>query len=157
LTSGIYLIEKEALSVFIKQISVFMENRPVRLEELTTLFGQNGIDLVALSIADTSDFGILRAIVDDSDKALQIAKENGYNAGLINVIAVVVPDEPDGLARVLRLLKDSDISIEYLYSLVRRIGGDAVIILRVNKPDEAVTVLSGNGIKLLNGDSIKIK
>ncbi|MDR1066401.1 MAG: acetolactate synthase [Clostridiales bacterium] len=141
--------------MFVKQISVFLENRPGRLEELTTLFGKSGVDLIALSIADTSDFGILRGIADDSEKAYRIAKENGYNVGLISVIAVVTPDEPDGLARVLRILKDGEISIEYLYSLVRRVGNEAVIILRVNKPDDAVAVLIANGIKLLDDNSIK--
>lgn len=140
--------------MFIKQISVFLENRKGRLEEFTTLIGENGIDLIALSIADTTNFGILRAIVSDNDKTLELVREHGYTATLTEVLAVAVPDSPGGLASVLRMLNDEGISIEYLYSFVRRVGCDAIIIFRLDKPEEAAKLLTGNGIHLLEQSEI---
>ncbi len=138
----------------IKQISVFLENRKGALEEFTELLGKEGVDLVALSIADTTDFGILRAIVSDNDKTLALVREKGYTANLTDVLAVAVPDTPGGLATALRLLREGDISIEYLYSFVRRIGKDAIIIFRVDKAEEASAMLKEKGIRLLEQDEI---
>ena len=121
--------------MFIKQISVFIENRHGRLTEFTKLLGKNDIDLIALSIADTTNFGILRAIVSDNDKALKISRDAGFTANLTEVLAVAVPDVPGGLDGVLQLLSDNDIFIEYLYSFVRRVGNDAIIIFRVDQPE----------------------
>ncbi len=140
--------------MYIKQISVFIENRHGRLTEFTNLLGENNIDLIALSIADTTNFGILRAIVSDNDKALSVIRAQGYTANLTEVLAVAVPDVPGGLSGVLALLRDNDISIEYLYSFVRRVGNDAIIIFRVDQPEKAGCVLKGNGIKLLEQDEI---
>ena len=123
--------------MFIKQISVFIENRHGRLEEFTTLLGENGIDLIALSIADTTNFGILRAIVADNEKALRL-----------------VPDSPGGLAGVLTMLRDGSISIEYLYSFVRRVGKDAIIIFRVDQPEKAAALLQEKGVRLLSQEEI---
>ena len=140
--------------MYIKQISVFLENSHGRLTDFTTILGRAGIDLIALSIADTTNFGILRAIVSDNDKALSIIRDNGYTANLTEVLAVAVPDVPGGLAGVLALLRDNDVSIEYLYSFVRRVGNDAIIIFRVDQPDKAGHLLLDNGIKLLEQDEI---
>lgn len=140
--------------MFVKQISVFLENRQGRLEEWTTLLGQNGVDLIALSIADTTDFGILRAIVNDNEKAIRLMHDSGFTASLVDVLAVAVPDAPDGLARVLRLIKERDISIEYLYSLVRRVGSNAIIIFRVDRPEDAAGLLEENGVRLLTHEQI---
>jgi hypothetical protein len=140
--------------MYIKQISVFIENRHGRLTEFTSLLGKNGIDLIALSIADTTNFGILRAIVSDNEKALSVIRAQGYTANLTEVLAVAVPDVPGGLSGVLALLRDNDISIEYLYSFVRRVGNDAIIIFRVDQPEKAGCVLKENGIKLLEQDEI---
>ncbi len=138
----------------IKQISVFVENRPGRLEEFTTLLGDNGIDLIALSIADTTNFGILRAIVDDNEKALALVQGHGYTANLTDVLAVAVPDKPGGLAGVLRMIHEAGISIEYLYSFVRRIDHDAIIIFRVDKQQECGELLKENGVRLLKQSEI---
>ncbi len=140
--------------MFIKQISVFLENRQGRLEEFTTLLGENKIDLIALSIADTTNFGILRAIVDDNEKASRVLQQNGYTANLTDVLAVAVPDSPGGLAGVLRQLADGGISIEYLYSFVRRIDHDAIIIFRVDKPEEAAQLLTQKGVRLLEQSEV---
>ena len=140
--------------MFIKQISVFIENRHGRLEEFTTLLGENGIDLIALSIADTTNFGILRAIVADNEKALRLVRDHGYTANLTEVLAVAVPDSPGGLAGVLAMLRDGSISIEYLYSFVRRVGKDAIIIFRVDQPEKAAALLQEKGVRLLSQEEI---
>lgn len=140
--------------MFIKQISVFIENRRGRLEEFTTLLGENGIDLIALSIADTTNFGILRAIVADNERALGLVRDHGYTANLTEVLAVAVPDSPGGLAGVLTMLRDGSISIEYLYSFVRRVGKDAIIIFRVDQPEKAAALLQEKGVRLLSQEEI---
>lgn len=140
--------------MFIKQISVFIENRHGRLTEFTKLLGKNDIDLIALSIADTTNFGILRAIVSDNDKALKISRDAGFTANLTEVLAVAVPDVPGGLDDVLQLLSDNDIFIEYLYSFVRRVGNDAIIIFRVDQPERCAQLLKDNGIRILEQNEI---
>lgn len=140
--------------MFIKQISVFIENRHGRLEEFTTLLGENGIDLIALSIADTTNFGILRAIVADNERALGLVRDHGYTANLTEVLAVAVPDSPGGLAGLLTMLRDGSISIEYLYSFVRRVGKDAIIIFRVDQPEKAAALLQEKGVRLLSQEEI---
>ena len=140
--------------MFIKQISVFIENRHGRLTEFTKLLGKNDIDLIALSIADTTNFGILRAIVSDNDKALKISRDAGFTANLTEVLAVAVPDVPGGLDGVIRLLSDNDIFIEYLYSFVRRVGNDAIIIFRVDQPERCAQLLKDNGIRILEQNEI---
>lgn len=140
--------------MYINQISVFIENRQGRLEELTALLGENNVDLIALSIADTTDFGILRAIVSDNSKALALLREHGYTANLTEVLAVAVPDSPGGLSSALQLLREGDISIEYLYSFVRRVGHDAIIIFRVDQPVAAAKLLQEKGVRMLAQDEI---
>ncbi len=135
--------------MFIKQISVFIENRHGKLAEFTRLLGDADIDLIALSIADTTNFGILRAIVSDTEKAYEAIKEAGYAVSLTDVLAVAVPDRPGGLSDVLHMLQDADVSIEYLYSFVRTVQENAVIIFRVNAPDKALAVLGEYGVRLL--------
>lgn len=134
----------------IKQISVFVENKKGRLHKLTELLSNEGIDLRALSISDTTDFGILRCIVEDPDKTLEIIKSNHYTASINQVIAAEVGDTPGGLAMVLKVLSDNDISVEYLYSFVKRIKSDALIIFRVEDPDAAIEALEKNNIKVLD-------
>lgn len=140
--------------MFVKQISVFIENRQGRLAEFSRLLAQNEIDLVAISVADTTNFGILRAVTGDYEKTAEILRGNGYTANLTDVLAVAVPDVPGGLAAVLQMLSDADISIEYLYSLVRRVGENAVIIFRVDAPGEAVKLFRTKGVKLLQQSDI---
>ncbi len=134
--------------MFVKQISVFIENKQGRLDKLLSVLGENGIDLIALSVADTTNFGMARAIVNDYEKAVAVLKENGYTAKLTDVLAAAVPDAPGGLASVLRALHGGGVSIEYLYTLMRRIGDDAVIILRVDAPEKAIALLREKGVKL---------
>jgi len=135
--------------MLVKQISVFIENKKGRAANLTKTLAENGIDLVSLSIADTTNFGILRCIVDDSNKALKVLKESGYTAGANDVLAVEVEDKPGGLAKVLAILDEAGISIEYLYSFVRIPSKSALILFRVEEIDKATKVLEKKGIRLL--------
>jgi len=138
----------------IKQISVFVENKKGRLAKITDVLGQAGIDLVALSIADTTNFGIMRCIVSDPDKALDVLKQNGFTANTTDVIVLEVVDKPGGLASVLRVLDSADISVEYLYSFVRTPNENALILFRVENIDKAVAVLRDNGVKLLDTQDV---
>lgn len=138
----------------VKQLSVFLENSKGRLSRMTTLLGEAGVDLLALSIADTTDYGILRAIVNDTDKALAVLKEGGYTVNVTEVLAVLVPDVPGGLARILKLLLDTDVSVEYLYSFIHRSQENALILFKVDNVDQAATVLKKNGVELLNEHEI---
>lgn len=138
----------------IRQISVFLENRTGSLEEFTELIGSNGIDLIALSIADTTDFGILRIIVDDNEKALKLIQDNGYTANITEVLAVAVPDTPGGLARALQTLRAGDVTVEYLYSFVRRLHHSAILIFRVDKPQQAHSLLVEKGFEMIEETEI---
>ena len=141
--------------MFVKQVSIFLENTKGSLKKVTALLRDNGIDLIALSIADTRDFGILRTIVSDTDRAVDIIREAGYAAKLTDVLAVAVPDRPGGLNDVLELLDGAGIAIEYLYSFVRTSGDHALIIFRVEELERASEVLEGAGIKLLMQEQVR--
>ncbi len=138
----------------IKQISVFVENKKGRLAKITEVLGQGGVDLVALSIADTTNFGIMRCIVSDPEKAITTLKNNGFTASTTDVIVAEVTDQPGGLAQVLRLLDQADISVEYLYSFVRTPNTNALILFRVEDIDAATKTLQDGGIKLLSEQDI---
>ena len=138
--------------MFIKQISVFLENDPGTLRELTHLIGEGGIDLMALSIADTQNFGIVRLIVADNqiDPALKILRDNGYTCRVNNVICAVVEDRPLGLHDLLVTIHNIGVSVEYLYSFLRATGDKALIILRLSEQDESVKKLAAAGVKIIN-------
>ncbi len=135
--------------MFIDQISVFMENKKGRLAHLTRALADNGIDLISLSIADTTDYGIMRAMVSDTEKAQQVLKQAGFMVSTTKVLGVVVPDTPGGLADVLQIFDDGNISIDYLYSFVQSRSNNAIIIFKVEACDDAIKLLTSKGIKLL--------
>ena len=141
--------------MYVKQISVFIENTPGRLAEFTKLLGDHQIDLVSLSIADTTQFGILRGIVADYERAVKIIGDAGYTVRLTDVLAAAVPDVPGGLAKVLHMLSENGISVEYLYSFVRNAGHNALIILRVEELDKAAKVMADNGVRLLDQAEVR--
>lgn len=135
--------------MLVKQLSVFMENRPGRLYSLTQTLGKEGIDLVTLSIADTQDYGIVRFIARDNDKAYSVLKEAGFMVSQTELIGIEVPDSPNALANVISLLEAENINIEYLYSFFSNHNA-AKILMRVKDTEIALKILQSNGIKLLS-------
>ncbi|MBA4423369.1 MAG: amino acid-binding protein, partial [Syntrophus sp. (in: bacteria)] len=121
------------------------------LEEVTRLLKEAGINIRTLSLADTTDFGILRLIVNDVDTASRVLKENGLRFSRTTVVAVEVPDRPGGLHSILEVLSKNGINVEYLYAFVERSGQNAVIIFRFDAPDAAIDVLQKNGLTVLPG------
>ncbi|MDK2821418.1 MAG: hypothetical protein PWP31_1383 [Clostridia bacterium] len=138
----------------IKQISVFLENKSGRLAAVTRLLAKNDINIRALSIADTSDFGILRLIVKSPERAYKVLKESGFTVSLTEVIGVEMPDRPGGLSDVMTLLEEAGINIEYLYAFIGKGDKGATVIFRVEQLDEAIKALDTNGITVLNGEKI---
>jgi hypothetical protein len=139
--------------MFVKQISVFMENRAGRLEEITGILAKAGINIRALSLADTSDFGILRLIVNDPGKAADILKQNAFTVRENDVIATEVDDKPGGLHDILSLFSKAGISIEYMYAFLERKHEDcAVLIIRVEAAAKAVKMLQDAGKHLLTAN-----
>lgn len=138
----------------IKQISVFLENKSGRLIRVAQVLGEAKINIRGLSIADTSDFGILRMIVDQPDRALAELKDKGVMATVTEVIAMEVPDTPGGLATVLTYMENAGINIEYLYSFIEKPTSNAIIMMRVEKIDEAMEVLKKNNVPIVGGERI---
>ena len=132
--------------MMIKQISIFVENRPGRLAEITDIISQNGINIRALSIADTTHFGILRIIVDHPNQVEKVLKEHGMTVSITSVLAVKLEDQPGSLAKVLKLLADENIAIEYMYAFLSREGNDAAyVVLRIEEDLRAERLLLDHG------------
>ena len=141
--------------MYVKQISVFLENTTGALATMTGLLGKNGIDLIAMSIADTEHYGILRTIVSDTDKAVQVLKDAGYTVKLTDVLAVSVPDRPGGLNDVLEALADEEIGINYVYSFVRSTGSHAMVIFRVNNLEAAERLFAKHDVQVLSQEQVR--
>lgn len=139
--------------MLVKQIAVFLENRKGRIHELTNVLAKADIDIVAMSIADTTDFGILRAITRDNTKALKVLKEAGFTATTNDLIGISVEDKPGGLNKALKFLDDNDIAIEYLYSFARE-NHKAIILLKVGDVVNALSIIKKNNIELLSNEII---
>jgi hypothetical protein len=137
-----------------EQISVFIENKSGRLAEVTRILGEAQINIRALSLADTSDFGILRLIVNDRERAKIVLKENGFTVAKTEVVAVEVPDRPGGLFQILRQLEIMSINVEYMYAFVERLSENAVIIFRFDETDKAIQTLLDNGFNVLEGEQL---
>ncbi len=138
----------------VEQISVFLENKAGRLAEVARILSEAGVNIRALSLADTSDFGILRLIVNDNAKAKQALKEHGFTVGKTDVVAVEVEDHPGGLYKILDILRRQGINVEYMYAFVQQSGNNAVLIFRFDHLDEAVSILSANGVTVINGSKV---
>ena len=138
-----------------EQISIFLENKSGRLADVTDLLARNGINIRALSLADTTDFGIFRLIVNDPVKALALLKERSFTVTTNEVVPVVVPDRPGGLAGILAALKGNEINVEYMYAFVQRSEGNAVLIFRFDDTDQAVTALTAAGVRMLSGEDMQ--
>jgi len=142
---------KGGSSMKVEQISIFLENKPGGLEDVTRILKDAQINIRTLSLADTTDFGILRLIVNDVDKASRVLKEQGYRISRTTVVAVEVPDRPGGLHSILEVLSKNGINVEYLYAFVERSGENAVIIFRFDAPEAAIDVLQKSGLTVLPG------
>ena len=133
----------------VPQISIFLENKIGRMAEVTETLATRDINIVALSVADTSEFGILRLIVNKPDSAYEALKQAGFTAMTNYVVAVEVEDKPGGLAKILRILSEASLNVEYMYAFVERATGRAALIFRFEKETEAVKVLQAAGVNIL--------
>lgn len=138
----------------VRQLSIFMENRAGRLAEVVRLLGVAGVNIRALSLADTSDFGILRLIVNDVDKAVKALRDSNHTVSLTDVVAVEVPDKPGGLASVLDPLSAGGINVEYMYAFVEKATDKAVVIFRFDDAEAALKVLAKAGISVLPAETV---
>ena len=136
--------------MLIKQISVFVENKSGRLAQITKIISDANIDMRALSISDTTDFGILRVIVNKPDEAERLLREAGVTVSVTNVIAIGVDDEPGCLSNALQVLAANNVDVEYMYAFVSRDTKKAYVIVRVADNDKAIGVLMREGIELLD-------
>lgn len=140
--------------MFIKQVSVFSENKSGRIADIIGILGDCGIDVSALSVADTTDFGIVRMIVSDYKKAEQVLRESGAVVKVTDVLGVGVADVPGGLAAALRVLKDESIEIDYIYAFVGKSDKGALVVMKVNDPEKAEAVFKKNGIDTLAPEDV---
>jgi hypothetical protein len=138
----------------VEQIAVFLENKSGRLAEITSILADNGVNIRALSVADTADFGILRLIVDKVEAAEQALRGAGFTVGKTNVIAVEVPDRTGGLAMVLKSIKEANLNVEYMYAFVNKTGENAVLIFRFEEMDRAIEALLKDGFTILESQQI---
>jgi len=139
----------------LSQISVFLENKKGRLAEVASLIAGQGINIRALSLADTADFGVLRLIVNDPEKCFRVLNSGGFVAQKTEVIAVEVEDRPGGLERILRVFDRSGINIEYMYAFVEKKSENAIVIFRIDQTGPAVKALESEGIAVLSEDVIR--
>ncbi len=138
----------------VEQISVFVENRSGQLGDVTRVLEKAGINIRALSLSDTTDFGVLRLMADDTEKARDALAAAGFTVGTTPVVAVDVADEPGGLGRVLSVLSEHGINVEYLYAYTQQESTRATIIFRFDRTEEAVNVLESRGFRVLGPKDI---
>ncbi|WP_041277710.1 ACT domain-containing protein [Desulfotalea psychrophila] len=138
----------------VEQLAVFLENKSGRLAEITSIIAIEGVNIRALSVADTADFGILRLIVDDVEKTQKALKANGFTVGKTNVLAVEVEDKTGGLANVLKVIHEVDLNVEYMYAFVNKTGENAVLIFRFEDMEKALVALQERNFTLLTGEQI---
>jgi hypothetical protein len=136
------------------QISIFLENRSGRLAEITGVLARGGINIRALSLADTADFGILRVIVNQTEEAVRALKTHGFTVATNEMVALEVPDHPGGLSRILQVLETAGINVEYMYAFVQKAEEHAVIIFRFDDPERATHMLRQAGVRVLTGEEV---
>ena len=146
-----YILEER---MQVEQISVFLENKSGRLSEVTAILAESKVNIRALALADTSDFGVLRLIVDDTEKALQTIKNHGFTVSKTSVVAVEVADRPGGLNDILMMLHDAGLNVEYMYAFVRLSGDHAVMIFRIEQDQKAVELLESKGVNVIEGQRL---
>lgn len=134
----------------IRQISIFIENAAGRLYAVTKVLAEAKVNIRALSLADTADFGVLRMVVDDADRAVEALRAADHTVGITEVIAVEVPDRPGGLASVLAIFAEEAINVEYMYAFVEKSRDNAVMVFRIEGIDRAIDLLKKRGLRLLS-------
>ena len=139
----------------VKQISVFLENKKGRLAEVTKTLSHEKINIRALSLADTADFGVLRIIVDNPERSLMVLKSHGFVAQVTEVIAVEVEDRPGGLSQILEVLDQDNVNVEYMYAYVEKSRENAIVICRIDDRERALQILEKNGITTLSAEALK--
>jgi hypothetical protein len=137
-----------------EQISIFLENKAGRLADVTGILADAGINIRALSLADTTDFGVLRLIVDDNEKAEAALKSAGFTVRITHVVAVEVDDRPGGLHFILDALTQANINVEYMYAFVAQSGDKAIMIFRFDQLEEAIPVLEKNNVTVISGSKL---
>jgi len=138
--------------MIIKQLSIFLENKSGRLTEVTEILGKENINISALSIADTAEYGILRLILNNPDKAVKALRDNGFSVNLTDVIALIIPDEPGSLAKALKILSKEGISIEYMYAY--SFGEKASVVLRTEDIQKTIKTLQDHKMELLKASEV---
>ena len=139
----------------IMQISIFLENRKGRLSDVCSLLGANDVNIRALTIAETESFGVLRIVVDKSDVAIKLLRDNHFVANFTDVVAIEVPDKPGGLASILKVLSDNDVNIEYMYGFVEKFSDKALLVMRFEDTDFAQQILAKHNIHVVAEKDIK--
>lgn len=138
--------------MIIKQLSVFLENKSGRLHEVSTILGRAGINMSAFSVADTSEFGILRLIVSDHEKAFRVLRENAFSVSLTDVVCLSCPNQPGALAMALEILAENEVSIEYLYAF--SVGDTANVVIKPDHLDKCITVLTQHSMELVKASDL---
>ena len=139
----------------VKQISVFLENKKGRLAEVTHTLSHERVNIRALSLADTADFGVLRIIVDNPEKCVSALKAHGFVAQVTDVVAVEVEDKPGGLARILEVLDNDNVNVEYMYAYVEKTGSNAIVICRIEDRERALQILAKHDIKTVSAEALR--
>ena len=140
--------------MIVQQLSVFLENRAGRLDEVATVLAENGVNILALTLADTADFGILRMIVSDVETAQKVLSSENFLVKTTEVIAVQVPDEPGGLEQVLKVLRERSCNVEYMYGFTGKNSGNAVMIFRFEDAKCAAIALNNAGVEVLEREQV---
>jgi len=140
----------------LKQISISIENSPGRLYEVTRILGDAGVNLRALNLVDSGDFGLLRLLVSDLTKTRRIMMENHMPARVDDVVAVEIEDKPGKLSEVLNPLMEAKVSVMYMYAFMRMTSGKAIMVFRFSDNDKAIEILQNNEIKLLDAEAFGI-
>jgi hypothetical protein len=138
--------------MLIKQLSVFLENKSGRLNEVSNILGKAGINMSAFTVADTSEFGILRLIVSDHEKAFKVLRENSFSVSLTDVVCLNCPNKPGALGKALQILSDNEVSIEYLYAY--SVGESANVVLKPDNIDKCIKVLQEHQLELVKASDL---
>jgi hypothetical protein len=138
----------------VQQIAVFLEHKPGRLADISHCLAENNVNIRALSLADTTDFGILRLVADKTEKAQKALKENGFTVGVTEVIAVGAEDKPGGMDKILQVTSKAALNIEYMYAFTQKSGESGILLFKFDDPEKAMVAFKEAGIKILSGEEV---